>query len=172
MKEKKQKHNDEIVYLTPENCSFEKTDGGFLSANFNGEKIDKISVRRCFPFTLPDEYISIRHGDEKAEEIGIIRALSNFGEDTVKHLTLQMDMRYFTPQITRILNTRDEYGYGYFDVMTDKGAVRFTIHMHGNPVARLSETRFIITDIDGNRFEIPNLSLLPVADQRKIDLYI
>jgi len=162
----------ENIYLTQKNAVFKKTAGGFLDLAFDGKDYEKVSVRRCFPFTDPDEYFSVREGNEKAEEIGIILKLSDFDKQTSNELLSQMELRYFTPVITKINNIKEEYGYGYFDVTTDKGQVRFAIHMNGNAIARLSDKRIIVTDIDGNRFEIPDIYAFPQAEQRKLDLYI
>jgi hypothetical protein len=37
----------------------------------------------------------------------------------------QLELRYFNPKITRIKHVREEYGYAYWDVGTDRGDCRF-----------------------------------------------
>ena len=56
-------------------------------------------------------------------------------------------------------------------MVTDKGACRFTASSH-NAVAKLSETRLIIQDIHGNRYEIEDVYKLTPKEIKKIDLYI
>mgnify|MGYP006896383573 CR=1 FL=1 len=51
--------------ITPDNAVFERTGGGFVRMAFtapNGtvKEYPRISVHRCFPFSDPDRYISIR----------------------------------------------------------------------------------------------------------------
>ena len=84
----------------------------------------------------------------------------------------QLNLHYFTPVIKKIINIKDEYGYAYFHVMTDRGECRFTINMGGNAVVRLSESRLLITDLDENRFEIPDVFKLSQKEQRKLDLFL
>lgn len=68
--------------------------------------------------------------------------------------------------------TKDEYGYAYWHVQTDFGSCRFTTHMGGDAVVSLGEARYQITDIDGNRYELPDLYALTVMERKKLDLFI
>lgn len=162
----------EIKYITRHNAKFKRTPGGFVSLEFEGKTYNRVAIYRAFPFTDPERYISIRHPDEKAEEIGIIRSLKELDKKTAEILREQLNIRYFTPEIIKINDIKDEYGYAYFDVLTDRGACRFTIHMTSSSVIRLTETRIIIVDIDGNRFEIPDITKLSAAELKKLDLFI
>lgn len=162
----------EIRYLNRDNAVFQRTPGGFVSLDYAGRHYDRIAVFRTFPFTDPDMFISIREPDEKAKEIGIIENLSDLDKEAADMLLEQMNLRYFTPVITRILDIKDEYGYAYFDVLTDRGACRFTIHMNGGAVVRLTDTRLLISDLDGNRFEIPDTGKLSSSELKKLDLFI
>ena len=46
--------------LTPENTVFSETTGGFLTLKYEGEDKGQINVICTFPFTAPDEYLSVR----------------------------------------------------------------------------------------------------------------
>ena len=162
-----------LRYINKDNAVFERTEGGFLSLKIEGEEYKRVQIYRAFPFSDPDSYVSIREADEKAKEIGIIRNLkTDVTKETVKMLEEQMRLRYFTPIIEKIINIKDEYGFAYFDVLTDHGACRFTIHMGGGSVVNLSDTRLMITDLDGNRFEIPDVSALTAPELKKLDLFL
>lgn len=84
----------------------------------------------------------------------------------------QIRLRYFLPVIRKILDVKDEYGYAYWHVQTDFGVCRFTTHMGGDAVINLGEARYQITDIDGNRYELPDLYALSVMERKKLDLFI
>ena len=162
----------ELRYLTKDNAVFSRTAGGFVALECAGKKYDRIGVYRTFPVTEPDEYISIREADEKAREIGMVESLSKLSKDQAEMLREQLRLRYFTPEISKIIDIKDEYGYGYFNVLTNFGACRFTIHMGGDSVVSLSDRRVMITDLDGNRFEIPDIYKLSVGEGKKLDLFI
>ena len=161
-----------LVLLTKDNAVFSETPGGFLSLKTGEKEYPRVKVLRMFPFTDPARFISIREPDEKQKEIGVIEDIKEFPEETVKMIERQLSLRYFTPKITKIINVRDEYGYAYFDVETDKGECRFVIHMGGSDVVHLSETRILITDLDENRFEIPDILKLSANERKKLDLFL
>lgn len=173
--EQMEKETEEMLkmrFLDGKNSVFTATDGGFVSLKIGDEEYKRIQVVRMFPFTDPNHYISIRTSDENSKEIGIIRDLKDVSKDTAKMLTEQMNLRYFTPVITKIISIKDEYGYAYFDVMTDRGECRFTINMGGSSVVHLSETRILISDVDENRFEIPDVMALSTPERKKLDLFL
>ncbi len=162
-----------LRYLNRDNTHFERTEGGFVSLRIEDEEYNRIQVVRSFPFTDPDCYISIREPDEKAKEIGVIRNLKeDLDEETVKMLEEQLKLRYFTPVIRKIHSIKDEYGFAYFDVLTDHGECRFTIHMGGGSVVNLSDTRLMITDLDGNRFEVKDIRTLTTKELKMLDLFL
>ena len=161
-----------VRYLNSENAEFNRTEGGFVSLKTGDENYDRVHVVRRFPFTDPQHYISIRTPDENSKEIGIIRDMNDVKPDVRQMLEEQMNLRYFTPIITKIINIKDEYGYAYFDVVTDRGACRFTINIGGSSVVHLSDTRILISDIDENRFEIPDIMKLSIGERKKLDLFL
>lgn len=161
-----------LRYLTKDNAVFEKTEGGFLRLIYDGRTWDRVQVIRLFPFTEPEKFISIRTVEERSKEIGVIENIKDVDKKTREMLLEQLNLHYFTPVIEKILDIKDEYGYAYFHVMTDRGECRFTINMGSNAVVRLSDTRLLITDLDENRFEIRNVYTLTPKEQRKLDLFL
>ena len=93
-------------------------------------------------------------------------------EETRKILEKQLNLRYFTPIIEKIYSIKDEYGYAYFHVLTDKGECKFSINMGSNAVTKLSDTRLIIQDVDENRFEIRDVEKLTQKEKRMLDLFL
>ncbi len=175
----------EMHFLTGENARFRRTEGGFVALTVKeaeGEKhseteagtreYDRVGVYLTFPLTNPEEFISIREADEKAKEIGIIEKLSQLEKDQQEMLREQIKLRYFRPVITKVLDVKDEYGYAYWNVVTTFGVCRFTTQMSGDAVIHLSDSRLLVTDIDGNRYEIPDFYQLGVMERKKLDLFI
>ncbi len=161
-----------LQYLNRDNAVFSRTEGGFVSLEYDGKTWERVQIIRLFPFTEPDRFLSIRTVEERAKEIGVIVDLQDVDEDTGQMILEQLNLHYFTPVIKRILDIKDEYGYAYFHVITDRGECRFTINMGSNAVAHLSDTRLLITDLDENRFEIRDVNELTMKEQRKLDLFL
>ena len=170
-----EKEAEEMVathQITNDNATFKPTEGGFISLDFNGKHYERIQVIRLFPFTDANHYISIRTVESRSKEIGLITDLDDMKDDVKDMLNKQLMLHYFTPVITKIIDIKDEYGYAYFHVLTDKGECKFAINMGSNAVAKLSDTRIIISDLDENRFEIKDVTKLSAKEQRKLDLFL
>ena len=169
------KESEEVLQmrlLTADNAVFTRTEGGFLALEFAGKTYDRVGVYLTFPMTNPQEYISIREADEKAKEIGMIRSLKEMPREVQDMIQEQVRLRYFMPVIRKVMEVKDEYGYAYWHVQTDFGSCRFTTYMGGDAVVALGEARYQITDIDGNRYELPDLYALTVMERKKLDLFI
>ena len=173
--EQMEQETEEVLrttFLNKDNTVFKRTGGGFLSLETGGKTYSRIVVTRMFPFREKERYLSIRTPDEKSVEIGIIKDLADMDRETADMLREQLELRYFTPVIKKIVSIKDEFGYSYWDVVTDRGACRFTVRMGGNAIVHLSEVRVLIMDIDENRFEIPDLEKLSSSERKKLDLFI
>ncbi len=169
------KESEELLQmklLNSTNSCFARTEGGFASLKTGGKEYARVGIYLTFPLTSPEEYISIRESDEKAKEIGIIEKLTDLKPDQQDIIREQIRLRYFVPVITKVMDVKSEYGYAYWHVMTNFGVCRFTTHMNGNVVVSLTDSRLLITDIDSNRYEIPDLYQLSVIERKKLDLFI
>ncbi len=162
----------EMRFLTRENTRFSRTEGGFLSMKTGDKEYSRVGVYLTFPLTDPEEFISIREADEKAKEIGMIEKLSQLERKQQEMIREQIRLRYFMPVITKVLDIKDEYGYAYWHAVTNFGVCRFTTQMSGEAVVALSDSRLLVTDIDGNRYEIPDFYKLSVLERKKLDLFI
>lgn len=159
----------EIVYLTPDNAVFEETEGRLLSVKV-GDKTHPVVYLHCsFPHTRKEEYISVRTIEN--EEVGMIRTLSEFPQDTVELLRKHMEFRYFAPKIERILDVKEEFGYSFWNVETTAGQCRFTVG-RGNNIRFVVGQKLLITDVDGNRFLIEDVSSLSDKEYRMIETYL
>jgi hypothetical protein len=157
----------EIVYMTPEEAMFRRTEGGILTLVFTDKEYDRVSVNRAFPFSLGDFYLSVR--DSEGKEIGIIRNLEEFPESARELIKEELEWVYYSPKITRILSVKEEFGYSYWDVETDRGIKRFTVRGTSENVISVTETRLLIIDIDGNRFDISDIRDLDPKSFKMID---
>lgn len=168
------------VDLTPENASFKRNDGGLISLTLKTgdtvEEFERIVPVRAFPISEPGEFIAIRKPDTrekgKGEEIGMIRRLSDFDGETVKIIEKELSDRYFTPVIEKIYNVKEKFGYIYFDVKTSAGKVSFVMNNPSSNIRVLEDKRSLLYDIDGNCFEIPEVSKFDKASFRKIEIYM
>ena len=160
------------THIIPAGAVFTRTDGGFVSLDLDGKHYDRVKIVRLFPFSDADKYLSVREYEGAGKEIGIIEDLDSMPAETREVIMHQLTLCYFTPVISKIYSIKDEYGYAYFHVMTDKGECRFAINMGSNAVSKLSDTRLIIADVDENRFEIRDVDALSQKEKRMLDLFL
>ena len=156
------------VWLTPENATF------YIKNDFLHIKTESYEGRaflcRQFPFELEWEFISVMN--EEQAEVGIIKATSLFegaGEDLIR---TELSRRYYTPVIDKIMGVKERYGFSYWRVHTAEGNVNFTLHDTYRSIIRATGGRVVLLDVNGNRFEIPDVEALDRKSHKKIELYL
>ena len=179
----------ESVPLTPENARFFRSNGGLISLELShkGEKnedgsetenetFERVVIIRSFPVSNPDEYISIREPSTKRRgngaEIGMIRNITDFDENTILLLKEELDRRYFTPEILKIYSLKEKFGYSYIDAKTSAGKITFVLNNPYSNFRKLENGSVLISDMDGNCFIIPNPDNLDKASLKKIEIYL
>ncbi len=168
------------INLTPENAKFTRSLGGMISLTVNGENgeesFERVIVLRSFPVTAPNEFLSVREPDTRKKgrgaEIGMIRNLNDFDEETKALINAELDLRYFTPVIQKILSVKDKFGYSYWEAETTAGKVSFVLNNPFSQIRVLEDMRIYISDMDGNSFVIPDPSQLDRSSYRRIEVYI
>lgn len=135
---------------------------------------DRIFLSRAFPFDMPCEYISVLDRDKK--EIGFIRSLDDFDEPSRSLLRHELEAKYYTPKIKRILSVKERYGFSYWKVECDFGEKSFTLQDTFRSIIKANladgSERVFILDVDGNRYEIVNVEALDRQSYKKIELYL
>lgn len=178
----------QIIYLDSKNAVFGLTEGGFASLkaflppvgdddldwNTSAEpvwqELGRVWFHRMFPFETPDEYISVLDSDGK--EYGMIRRLSDFDGEQAEIIKKELSRKYLCPEITRICSVKEKLGTSYWLVETETGKMRFSMQDTYKNIIRISETRVILNDSDGNRYSIKDVSALDRKSYRKIELYL
>lgn len=169
------------IPLTPENAKFSRSGGNLISLDIINDKgepesFERVVILRSFPVTNPDEFLSVREPDSKKQgrgkEIGMIRHMSDFDEETQKLFAEELDRRYFTPELKKINSVKDKFGYLYWDVVTTAGNVTFVLNNPFSNIRILEDGRILINDIDGNVFQISDPKKLDSASLKKIEIYL
>ena len=118
----------------------------------------KVKVVRAAPLSRPDRFISFLDG--KDEEICMVEDLSALDEEAVSIVREELDRRYLTSIVQEVHSLRNEFGTSYWDVRTDRGEREFVVQNVAENAQWLGDYRLLLVDVDGNRFEIPDMRLL------------
>jgi hypothetical protein len=157
-----------IRFLTAGNTVFTVTGGNMLSVTVEDEKYPIVYLHCSFPHTNKKIYISVRTIENK--EIGMIRSLEDFPEETVSLLEEQVQIRYFAPEITKVSKIKEEFGYSYWETETSAGFCRFTVRSGGGNVKFVSDKKLLIIDVDGNRFVIEDLGRISDKEYKMVEM--
>ncbi len=143
---------------------------GRLIAELEGREdpIEDVRIARCFPWSLPETYISIR--DSEGKEIKLVENFDELDDETRGIITEELHDKVFNPQIQRVLDHKDEFGVTSFTVETDRGVVTFQIRSRDD-IRILSSTRALFRDPDGNTYELADLTALDPASQKYFQDY-
>ncbi len=171
----------ESINLTPENAWFSASVGGLISLKIKNaegetEEFERVVIRRSFPVTAPDEFLSVREPDTRKKgrgsEIGMIRNINIFDKETVALLNAELELRYFTPEIKRIVSAKEKFGYCYWEAETTAGTISFVLSNPFSNIRKLEDGRILIADMDGNCFLIPDPEALDRQSYKVLEIYI
>ena len=166
----------EINYLTQENTEFYENQSGLLMMKYNGEDMGRVSVRRLFPLKHEQEFLSVCKENfsrnDKNEEIGIIRLLSEFEDNQAQMVKNELKRRYFIPEITRVETVSEEFGHTSWKVETNAGKREFTVEDMASNLIRLSENSVILVDVYGNRYLFADIKKLGDKTMQTLEIWI
>lgn len=149
---------EELVWLNPKGVRFFYHDGVLRMTLGERESFWRVQIYPCFPLTDPDRYLSVR--DVHGEEIGLLRDLNELDPESQRAVRAEIRRRYVVPVIRKILSLRERYGLLLWEVETDRGRHRFVTRSGREGVEQLEPHRLILTDIEGNRYYIPDITAL------------
>jgi hypothetical protein len=150
-----------------ENLTFTDSDGIFYPC---------VSLRRCFPLSAEDTNILARvpdTEDSRGHEIGIIEDVEELETGSREAVLRELSLYYFVPQIERIWSIREEFGFLYWSVETNRGRKDFIMRDSiTSSVRKVSEGRWLIIDINQTRYEVHHYNSLDSHSQKLLRRYL
>lgn len=125
-------------------------------------------VRRCFPWTLRERYLSVLDSDGR--EICLLPSIEYLAEPLRQILLDELHDKIFNPRILRIRDHKSEFGVITFEVETDRGDVSFQVRTRDD-IRMIDGRQMLLRDVDGNTYEICDLATLDPLSRRHIDEY-
>lgn len=110
------------------------------------------------PLSRTNQYLCLMDG--KGKEIVILKDPTTLPPDSWDAVQQELHRRYLTAQVSEILSARVEYGATYWRAETNRGPRDFVTQSLQENAQWLSLTHLLLIDVDGNRFEIPDVSAL------------
>ena len=130
----------------------------------------RVLLHRDFPFDHPWAYISVLSTDNM--ELAFLQDVNLFDGEEKEIIVRELERKYYTPSIKRILSVKDRFGFSYWDVETESGKVTFTLQDTFKSISRAGDRKLFFSDVDGNRFVIEDIEALDRKSHKKIELYL
>ncbi|MEA3399638.1 MAG: DUF1854 domain-containing protein [Armatimonadota bacterium] len=160
-------YSPELPVLDAEAMSF-RQQGGRLQVRLDDEQEWRdASAVRLFPLSESDRWISVV--DEEEKEIGLLLELDSLGEEARECVEAELERRYLIPRIVRILSCRQRFDVMEWTVETDRGEVRFLMRDIREKVKRPLPRHVTLEDVEGNRYDIPDVEALDTASRHLLE---
>ncbi len=148
----------QLRVLDPKRLRFFKA-GAALRLTIEGDcSILKVSILRAFPLTLPNRYYSVRDGGNK--EAGLIAEPGELEPESRRLVEADLERRYMISRVIKVRSIKERFGTVDWEIETPRGIVRFTTRDLRDNVVRPAPGRIRFTDVDDNRYEIPDFNAL------------
>ena len=164
------KENPNSVQISKENASFSMKNGFLFMACPKDAEPRRVLLHRDFPFDHPWSYISVLSTENM--ELAFLQNVDLFDGEEKEIIVRELERKYYTPSIKKILSVKDRFGFSYWDVETESGKVTFTLQDTFKSISRAGDNKLFFSDVDGNRFVIEDIEALDRKSHKKIELYL
>jgi hypothetical protein len=129
---------------------------------------------RSHPLSDLDRYISIRGVEPKersvamGKEFGLLRNWRQLDPDSRRLVEAEVERRYLHPKLLAILSVRDYSGVQVCLFETDRGLREVTLRDVRDNVVYLEGSRLLITDAEGNRYDVEDATALDPDSQARL----
>ncbi len=177
----------EVVYLDPGRVTFERK-GDTLSLTLQADDAPdgapdgvsniihypRVALRACFPVSDNTEFLSVRDAtDETIPELGIIGDWSQLQPASRDAVAAELGLHYFVPKITQVFSVKEELGFLYWVVETDKGRKEFVMRNSVIHYAReVAPGHWLLIDVNEARYEIPDVVILDARSQKLVQQFL
>jgi hypothetical protein len=159
--------SSELRLLDPAKLAFRR-EGPRLQLRLEGEEEwREVNTVRLFPLTEPERWVSII--DKEGKEVGVLVELKGLTSEALRLVREELRRRYLVPQISRILACRERFDLVEWTVQTDRGKRTFLTRNLREQVKEPMASRLMFTDVEGNRYDIPDVAALDPDSRRWIE---
>ena len=158
-------------YLNAADLTFTRSEVGTARLEIRNEACHlRIVVRRLMPLSNPDGYISLAADEDT--EIGILVNPSALPPESQQILQEELDKRYFTPTIRKVYRVKEQFGIHEWEVETERGRITFSVRGLNQNIKQVPPARLFVTDVRGNRYDIPDYRKLDAQSYQQIQRHL
>jgi len=161
------KQAGETEFLDPATLRWRRRGSRLEIARDGSEEWQEVTCARLFPHTLPEQWISVSGGFGR--EVGILQNLEDLAEADRQLVREELSRYYVVPRIERIVGRRRRFDMVQWTADTTSGRITFITRHLRDQVQRPFPEHLIIIDVEGNRFDIPDLGALDAASRAMLE---
>ncbi|HEX2948968.1 MAG TPA: DUF1854 domain-containing protein [Armatimonadota bacterium] len=159
---------EDIVMLDPTSLEFQREHGTLRMRRAGAEEWTEVKVSRLYPLSEQERWISVADSDDK--EIGIVRDLHGLSRVSLACVREELRQRYMIPEIRKIFSCKDRFDLLEWEVETDRGQVRILMRHPQESIKQPISGHIALTDVEGNRYDIPDLGMLDKESRAWIEM--
>lgn len=114
-----------------------------------------VRLSRALPLSDPDHYLGL--ADEAGKDLGVIYDWRSLDAASLKVAEAALERSHLLPKVLKVYDVNDKFGIVIWDVETDHGPRRYTVRNIRDNSVSLSPTRVLMSDVEGDRFEFPDI---------------
>jgi hypothetical protein len=122
------------------------------------------------PLSRPGKYLALLNG--KGDEITTVADPKSLDKESYDAVMEELHRRYLTATVTAVTHAKQEFGATYWNVETDRGARDFVTQNLQENAIWLGDTHLLLLDVDGNRFEITDVSALDDSSRKYVEMIL
>jgi hypothetical protein len=160
----------ENLFLDTKDLRLRRNDDGSLVMESAGGRRPVANIIGAFPLSGPGQMLSLR--DDEGQEIGLIESVRDLDNESREVIREELERSYFMPEIVDILEISEQRNLVEWEVLTDRGQRTFHVRNVRRNVRRLGQSRLVIKDFHGNRYEVRDWMKLPLHAQKLLEPYV
>ena len=162
-----------LEFTAPGDVRFFRNAQGFLGLELkSGEKTThpRVQLRRALPLTNPSRFICVADMDDN--EVAVLEDITLLDEDQANLVSAELDLRYYTPVVTEIRSIKEKMGSYYIDLSIGEHKKNAAVKDITKNLRQLPGSSIVLTDVDGNRYLIEDLSVVKTKALRLLEPYL
>jgi hypothetical protein len=126
-------------------------------------------VKLVWPRPVSAQGSEVSIVDGKGKEVVLLQDLASLDAESRRIAQEELERRYLTARIQRVLEATAQFGTRSWQVETDRGVRSFVVKSVNKDVTWVTDDRILIRDTLGYRYEIVSLSALDEHSQEEVD---
>ena len=129
-----------------------------LCISVQGEEHSNVRARRAFPLSDKAEYVGFI--DKDSQEVALLAEPRRLDKESRRALEDALERAYCVAKILRVFEVRFVKIPYKWRVETDRGYVEFKVSNRHRQLRKMTDGGMVITDDEGNRYEIDDIASL------------